>query len=93
MPDPDLQIRVWGGGGGAVIQTLRYKGEGGGGRSSRPLDKGEPVSKKIFFLPFEPQFRLLLISPGSASELATRVSPGLDKPPGYTHHEIEQRCF
>ena len=35
MSDPDLQIR-WRGGGG------------GGGRSSRPLDKGEAVSKNIF---------------------------------------------
>ena len=34
LADPDLQIR-WSGG-------------GGGGRSSRPLDKGEAVSKNIF---------------------------------------------
>ena len=41
MPNPDLEIR----------------GEsGGGGQSSRPLVKGDPVSPKKFFSHFGPQF-------------------------------------
>ena len=50
MPDTDLEIRV----------------RGGGGRSSRSLDKGEgPVSKK-FFSTFGPQFGLKIRGEGGA---------------------------
>ena len=40
MPDPDLELR----------------GKGGGGRSSRPLDKEGAVSPPQIFPPFGPQF-------------------------------------
>ena len=50
MLDPDLEIRKGRG------------GEGGGGRSSRPLDKldedGRRFPPNIFFPPFGPQFGL-----------------------------------
>ena len=56
MPDPHLEIRGCGGGGGvggAVNQTMRKR--------------GEPVSKKkSFFPPFGPQFGLKIRGSGTS---------------------------
>ena len=74
MPDPDLEIR--------------------GGQSSRPLDKGGGASQKTIFS----ALRASVWSnnkggwggqgpfPGYTTGLAARVSLGLKKSPGYTHH-------
>ena len=43
MPDPDLEIR-------------EEEGWGGGGRQSRPGDKGAARCPIFFFQPFAPQF-------------------------------------
>ena len=55
MADPHLQISDrWGGGGGA-----------GGGNSDPEIREG-PVSQKIFFRPFGPQFGLKIRAGGGA---------------------------
>ena len=62
MPDPDLDITA-GGGGGRL-------------GSSRPLEKGGPVSKKCF-RPFGPQFGLKIREEGAGP--GSRAPP-LDPP-------------
>ena len=70
VADSDLQIRRGGGGGGG----------GGGGRGSHhTLRKGGPVSKKIFWEPFGPQFGLKISGGGGGGGWAPQAPP-LDPP-------------
>ena len=61
MPDPDLEMG--GGGGGAVIQTLR---------------KGEAGSKTILFRPLGPQFGLKLKEGRRQAPRAPPLDPPLE---------------
>ena len=76
--------------------------KGGGGRGlSRPWDKGEDRSPKIFFRPFGPQFHLKIREvgggpPGPSPGSATAKHPGNRCPKARTHlslYKITKKRF